>query len=77
MSRSKLAVQAGAWVSAVLAVWSALAILNTLFLVPANPDLTDGQNVGWKIGSAAMCAAVAYLFFRLSRLAFRKAKKMG
>jgi hypothetical protein len=77
MRVSKIAVQAGAWVSAVLAVWAVLAVLNTLILVPANPDLTDLQNLGWKLGTAGICAAVSYLFFRLSRLAFRTAKSMG
>jgi hypothetical protein len=56
---------------------AAFAFLNSMLFVPSNPDLTDRQNLGWKIGSAVLCALVAYLFFPLSRLAFRKAKGLG
>jgi hypothetical protein len=60
-----------------LTIWAAFAFFNTLVLVPANPDLTDRQNLGWKIGSAVLCAVVTYLLFRLSRLAFRRARQLG
>jgi hypothetical protein len=68
---------AGAWVAVLLTIWAAFAFFNTLLLVPANPDLTNRLNLGWKIGSAVLCAVVTYLFFRLSRLAFHKARRLG
>jgi hypothetical protein len=77
MGTSRLALLAGGWVAALLTVWAAFAFLNTLLLVPANPDLTDLQNLGWKIGNAVLCAVAVYLFFQLSRLAFRKANSLG
>jgi hypothetical protein len=76
MRLSRFALLAGAWFAAILTAWACFAFFNTLLLVPANSDLTDRQNLGWKIGSAALCAIVAYLFYRLSRLAFRRAKRL-
>jgi hypothetical protein len=73
MRVSRFALLAGAWVTALLTAWAAFAFFNTLLLVPANPALTDRQNYAWKIGGAVLCAVAAYLFFRLSKLAFRKA----
>jgi hypothetical protein len=61
MSVSRIALLAGAWLSAALAVWAALAVLNTLLLVPDNPDRTDSRNLTWKIGTAALCVGVSYL----------------
>jgi hypothetical protein len=61
MRVSRFALLAGAWVAALLTVWAVFAFLNTLLLVPVNPDLTNIQNLGWKIGSAVLCAVVAYL----------------
>ena len=65
----------GACFAAILAIWTASAVLNALFLVPSNPALTPGQNLRWKIGSTVLCAVASYLFFRLSQLAFRKARQ--
>jgi hypothetical protein len=73
MKWSRIYLLVGGWVAVVLSVWAAFATFNT-FLVPGDPALTDGQVLGWKLGSAIAAAALSYLFFRLSRLAFRKAK---
>ena len=77
MNGSRFALLAGGCVAVLLTVWAAFAFFNTLLLVPANPDLTDLQNLGWKIASAVLCAIAAYLFFRLSRVAFRRAKNLS
>jgi hypothetical protein len=77
MAGMKIGLKIGAWASVLFAVWAAFATINVLLLVPANPGLTDNQNLAWKLGLALAAAVVSYLFFRLARFVFKKARALG
>lgn len=72
---SRTALWFAAYVGVVLTVWAALAILNIWFLVPLDPALKQSQAIGIRLGFTALFAVAFFLFGRLSRLAFRKARQ--
>ena len=71
----RVALWLGAGLTAVLAVWAALAIFNIWFLVPVDPAFTQWQAIRTRLGLTAVCVVVFFVFGGLSRLAFRKARK--
>jgi hypothetical protein len=70
----RIGLAVAAWIAIVLSFYAVFVILNTFFLLPDNPSLTQTQNLKIRWGIIAVSAVVLSLLIKSARWAFKKRK---
>jgi hypothetical protein len=73
----RIGLAVAAWVAVVLSFYAVFVILNTWFLVPNNPYLTQSQNIKVKLEIIAVSAVALFTFIKFAEWSFRKRKAVG